>query len=74
MSACGDADDCISTPEAAELAAELDEATIKSLPRLGQVDFISGGPPCQVHRSILQSTSRIYFVSNSNNKCVQKTY
>ncbi|KAH9750476.1 hypothetical protein KPL71_013904 [Citrus sinensis] len=47
MSACGDADDCISTPEAAELAAELDEATIKSLPRLGQVDFISGGPPCQ---------------------------
>ena len=53
MSAGGDADDCISTPEAAELAAELDEETIKSLPRPGQVDFISGGPPCQVHRSIL---------------------
>ncbi|KAH9684612.1 DNA (cytosine-5)-methyltransferase 1B [Citrus sinensis] len=47
MSACGDADDCISTPEAAELAAELDEETIKNLPRPGQVDFISGGPPCQ---------------------------
>ncbi|KAH9684673.1 DNA (cytosine-5)-methyltransferase 1B [Citrus sinensis] len=47
MSACGDADDCISTPEASELAAELDEETIKSLPRPGQVDFISGGPPCQ---------------------------
>ncbi|XP_024038718.1 DNA (cytosine-5)-methyltransferase 1A-like [Citrus clementina] len=48
MSACGDADDCISTPEAAELAAELDEETIKNLPRPGQVDFISGGPPCQL--------------------------
>ncbi|KAH9750452.1 DNA (cytosine-5)-methyltransferase [Citrus sinensis] len=47
MSACGDTDDCISTPEAAELAAELDEVTIKNLPRPGQVDFISGGPPCQ---------------------------
>ncbi|KAH9750483.1 DNA (cytosine-5)-methyltransferase [Citrus sinensis] len=47
MSAGGDADDCISTPEASELAAELDEETIKSLPRPGQVDFISGGPPCQ---------------------------
>lgn len=53
MSACGDADDCISTPETAELAAELDEETIKNLPRPGEVDFISGGPPCQVHRSIL---------------------
>lgn len=66
MSACGDADDCISTPEAAELAAELDEKTIKNLPRPGQVDFISGGPPCQVYRSIPQSSSRSYFVSISN--------
>ncbi|KAH9684681.1 DNA (cytosine-5)-methyltransferase [Citrus sinensis] len=55
MSACGDADDCISTPEAAELAAELDEETIKNLPRPGQVDFISGGPPCQVRFGVLQA-------------------
>ncbi|KAH9684623.1 DNA (cytosine-5)-methyltransferase [Citrus sinensis] len=55
MSACGDADDCISTPEAAELAAELDEETIKNFPRSGQVDFICGGPPCQVRFGVLQA-------------------
>ncbi|KAL7235643.1 hypothetical protein ACSBR1_019021 [Camellia fascicularis] len=47
MTACGDEDDCISTPEAAELAAKLDEKEINNLPRPGQVDFINGGPPCQ---------------------------
>ncbi|KAJ0090430.1 hypothetical protein Patl1_13960 [Pistacia atlantica] len=47
MSACGDADDCISTPEASELAAKLDEKEINNLPRPGQVEFINGGPPCQ---------------------------
>ncbi|KAL5854193.1 hypothetical protein ACOSQ4_003995 [Xanthoceras sorbifolium] len=47
MSACGDVDDCISTPEAAELAEKLDEKDINNLPRPGQVDFINGGPPCQ---------------------------
>ncbi|KAK1571092.1 hypothetical protein Q3G72_011829 [Acer saccharum] len=47
MSACGDVDDCISTPEAAELAEKLDEKEINNLPRPGQVDFINGGPPCQ---------------------------
>ncbi|KAJ0031296.1 hypothetical protein Pint_13856 [Pistacia integerrima] len=44
MSACGDADDCISTPEASELAAKLDEKEINNLPRPGQVEFINGGP------------------------------
>lgn len=44
----GDADDCISTPEAAELAAKLSEEELKNLPLPGQVDFINGGPPCQV--------------------------
>ena len=48
MTVCGDTDDCISTSEADELAAKLDEDEIKSLPRPGQVDFINGGPPCQV--------------------------
>lgn len=48
MAKCGDADDCISTSEAAELAAALDEKVINDLPLPGQVDFINGGPPCQV--------------------------
>lgn len=48
MQKCGDADDCISTPEAAELAASLDQVEVENLPLPGQVDFINGGPPCQV--------------------------
>ncbi|KAH7865338.1 hypothetical protein Vadar_005343 [Vaccinium darrowii] len=47
MAAYGDEDDCISTAEATQLAAKLDEETINNLPRPGQVDFIIGGPPCQ---------------------------
>ncbi|XP_038712503.1 DNA (cytosine-5)-methyltransferase 1B-like [Tripterygium wilfordii] len=47
MESSGEADDCISTPEATELAAKLDESMIKNLPRPGEVDFINGGPPCQ---------------------------
>lgn len=47
MQKCGDADDCISTPEAAELAASLDQVEVDNLPLPGQVDFINGGPPCQ---------------------------
>lgn len=53
MEKCGDADDCISTSEAAELAASLDEKVISDLPLPGQVDFINGGPPCQVIRLYL---------------------
>ncbi|KAM0064111.1 putative DNA (cytosine-5-)-methyltransferase [Helianthus debilis subsp. tardiflorus] len=48
LSVWGDTDDCISTSEAEEMAAKLDENEIKNLPRPGQVDFINGGPPCQV--------------------------
>ncbi|CAL9757578.1 unnamed protein product [Musa acuminata subsp. burmannicoides] len=44
---CGDADECISTSEAAELAAAFDEEKLKNLPVPGEVDFINGGPPCQ---------------------------
>ncbi|XP_057972013.1 DNA (cytosine-5)-methyltransferase 1-like [Malania oleifera] len=47
MEKCGDTDDCISTSEAAELAASLSEKEIDDLPQPGQVDFINGGPPCQ---------------------------
>ncbi|XP_020578797.1 DNA (cytosine-5)-methyltransferase 1B-like [Phalaenopsis equestris] len=47
MEKCGEADDCISTSEAAELAAKLGEEKLKNLPMPGQVDFINGGPPCQ---------------------------
>lgn len=48
MEKTGDTDDCISTPEAAELAKSLSEEDIENLPLPGQVDFINGGPPCQV--------------------------
>ncbi|AEE83379.1 (cytosine-5-)-methyltransferase [Arabidopsis thaliana] len=47
MEKCGDVDDCVSTVEAAELAAKLDENQKSTLPLPGQVDFINGGPPCQ---------------------------
>ncbi|KAI9215739.1 hypothetical protein POPTR_T046100v4 [Populus trichocarpa] len=47
MERCGDADDCISTSEAAKLASSLDAKVINGLPLPGQVDFINGGPPCQ---------------------------
>ncbi|KAF6142199.1 hypothetical protein GIB67_037117 [Kingdonia uniflora] len=47
MEKCGDADDCIGTIEATELAAKLGEEKINSLPLPGEVDFINGGPPCQ---------------------------
>lgn len=49
MEKCGDEDDCISTIEANELAGKLDEDQKRTLPMPGQVDFINGGPPCQVH-------------------------
>jgi len=48
MEKCGDIDDCISTTEAAELSSKLDEKDLSNLPLPGQVDFINGGPPCQV--------------------------
>ncbi|KAJ0253860.1 Bromo adjacent homology (BAH) domain-containing protein [Hirschfeldia incana] len=47
MEKCGDRDECLSTTEANELAAKLDEEHKRALPVPGQVDFINGGPPCQ---------------------------
>jgi hypothetical protein len=44
----GDLEDCKSTPEAEEGAAAFDAEKRARLPRPGQVDFINGGPPCQV--------------------------
>lgn len=49
MEKCGDEDECLSTTEANELAAKLDEEQKRALPLPGQVDFINGGPPCQVY-------------------------
>ncbi|KAJ7541010.1 hypothetical protein O6H91_10G041100 [Diphasiastrum complanatum] len=43
----GDLDDCLSTPEAAELSSKLTEEQKSKLPMPGNVDFINGGPPCQ---------------------------
>ncbi|CAA7026008.1 unnamed protein product [Microthlaspi erraticum] len=47
MEKCGDQDDCVSTTEANDLAAKLNEDQKRTLPLPGQVDFINGGPPCQ---------------------------
>lgn len=49
MDKCGDADDCISTSEAAEQAAKFSQDNIMNLPVPGEVEFINGGPPCQVY-------------------------
>jgi DNA (cytosine-5)-methyltransferase 1 len=58
MERCGDADDCISTSEAAKLASSLDAKVINGLPLPGQVDFINGGPPCQVFIAFLCTNLR----------------
>lgn len=60
MEKCGDKDECISTTEANELAAKLDEEQKRALPLPGQVDFINGGPPCQVYIS-LKTLCEIFF-------------
>lgn len=57
MEKCGDGDDCISTAEATELASALSEEELNSLPLPGQVDFINGGPPCQVLHVLLSPLS-----------------
>lgn len=49
MQKSGDVDDCISTSEAKRIAAKLDREKLSNLPLPGQVDFIYGGPPCQVY-------------------------
>ncbi|KAG6493708.1 hypothetical protein ZIOFF_048702 [Zingiber officinale] len=58
MEKYGDSDDCISTSEAADLAASLDEEKLKNLPKPGEVDFINGGPPCQAQ--VFSSRECIY--------------
>ena len=65
MTVCGDADDCISTAEAADLAEKLAQKEIDGLPRPGDVEFIIGGPPCQVSRtsSMLGDEKKRNFVS-----------
>lgn len=55
MTACGDEDECISTSEATELAEKLDDKEINNLPRPGEVEFINGGPPCQVYKTSCRS-------------------
>lgn len=48
MDACGDSNDRIPSFEAIELAKKLEKELMDKLPFLGQVDFINGGPPCQI--------------------------
>lgn len=44
----GDLDDCVSTPEADDLCSKMEEIKKSKLPIPGEVDFVNGGPPCQV--------------------------
>jgi DNA (cytosine-5)-methyltransferase 1 len=48
MAKAGAVDDCEASPEAAIESAALPTADVEALPRPGEVDFICGGPPCQV--------------------------
>lgn len=50
----GDSDECLSTPDAQEMASALSDEKKKLLPAQGEVDFINGGPPCQVFFHILR--------------------
>lgn len=56
----GDIDDCISTSEVAELCLELTDEQKSKLPLPGQVDFIDGGPPCQVFSGINRFNQRTW--------------
>eukprot|EP00897_Mesotaenium_endlicherianum_P010338 jgi/Mesen1/9332/ME000061S08775 len=47
--------DCVSTTEADEAAAKMAPEKLGKLPMPGQVDFINGGPPCQVRFGVLQA-------------------
>ncbi|CAM6109925.1 unnamed protein product [Calypogeia fissa] len=47
MEVGGNLDDCVSTAEADELSLKFDKDKKLRLPKPGEVDFISGGPPCQ---------------------------
>lgn len=48
MSKAGALDQCDASESCAKESAELDANTVATLPLPGQVDFICGGPPCQV--------------------------
>lgn len=48
MKKCGDVGECVSTLEAVQLSELMNEFNIQNLPVPGDVDFITGGPPCQV--------------------------
>lgn len=56
----GDIDDCISTQEAVELSLELTDEQKSKLPLPGQVDFINGGPPCQVFSGMNRFNQRTW--------------
>lgn len=49
-----DLDDCLSTPEAGEMASKISNERKSALPKPGEVDFINGGPPCQVCDPLLR--------------------
>uniref|UniRef100_A0A164VWX6 DNA (cytosine-5-)-methyltransferase n=1 Tax=Daucus carota subsp. sativus TaxID=79200 RepID=A0A164VWX6_DAUCS len=67
MDKSGDADDCIATPEAIDLASKLSAEELKNLPLPGHVDFMNGGPSCQNVRNFVSfnkgQTFRLAIVS-----------
>lgn len=50
MLKAGALEQCDASESCAKESSELDEATVATLPLPGQVDFICGGPPCQVRQ------------------------
>jgi len=48
MQESGEGEDCVSTAEAEAAAREMPDSEAQALPRPGEVDFVNGGPPCQV--------------------------
>lgn len=53
MLKAGALEQCDASESCAKESSELDEGTVATLPLPGQVDFICGGPPCQVRQRCL---------------------
>lgn len=73
MSKAGALEQCDASESCAKESAELDAATVDTLPLPGQVDFICGGPPCQVWLQLVIKLSLLMlliFLSSGQVSCV----
>lgn len=66
MEKAGELEDCLSSEEAVEQAKAIDEEKKSKLPLPGEVDFINGGPPCQVQSPFPSPLISIKFLTFSN--------